>query len=159
MITSRQINNLLEDYVTGKKFFGYYAELFVNPSQSEISKIIKASKEYTDIRELRFIADARLRKVYIWNSYLVLHSSIKRELGYPSDNCSYLFEGTASIKSGKPVVIGWDYYYDMDFMKVPKMNMFIDLLNYKWNWLDNYISGSSAYMNKKKEELDRYLKK
>jgi hypothetical protein len=161
MITARQISELSEDYVTGKKFFGYYTELFVNPSRKEISDIINASKEYTNIRELRFIADARanVRKVYIWNSYLVLHSGIKIELGYPSDNCPYLFEGTASIKSGKPVVISWDYYYEEDFMKLSKMKLFIELLNYNWTWLDSYISGSSAYMNKKKAELDRYLEK
>jgi hypothetical protein len=107
------------------------------------------SKEMKELRKdgdtVRFIADPKNKKVYIFNAKKAIHYNVFGEYGIPSPANS--FHGVASFNNNKIVFERSDYY-----------NVFISLLNLtphnreilksNWSFADKYIKGISDYIKK-----------
>ena len=64
MITSKQVINIAEKYLKGKQYYGNFVDILENPSSSEVTNLFD-SKTPDFLREIRLIADAETKKVYI----------------------------------------------------------------------------------------------
>lgn len=102
MITSKYILRLIEDYYALHKVRGKPVTIYENPTSSDLRELYKSS-----VKEVRFLANAETRKLYIWDSYLAIHDDVRKILGLPSSQettkteSPYLVEGYAQIVSGK----------------------------------------------------------
>lgn len=167
MITSKQINQVIEQYVNAQKTPNGYVQVFSNPSQSELKSIVQNSKSSSSSKcMIRFIADARDRKVYIWDAYLAVHDDGRKIIGFPTSimQTPYLVNGLAWITNGKMIGPSWvsteTVIKDSGSKSNPKERMkcltYLDqVFSYNWDWLDNYISNSSTYVDKKELEIKK----
>lgn len=185
MITSKQIIQLSEDYDKLISIRGQKIPLYSNPTSSdllELNKSIKNSDKF-----IRFIADAKARKVYIWDGTLAIHSDVVTSLGL--GNIAYVREqpnfllGYCSIVSGKLILMNQHDsveklssiidalfgYYAWNFSKpeveikfgkdIRKSKVWtIAFFMYNWSFLSLYISGTSQYINKEKERFEAWRK-
>jgi hypothetical protein len=159
------ITRISENFLVGKKSdYGEYLEIFTNPSLSEFKEMIKRKDgKPVDYGEIRFIADAKKKILYAWNSYVGTHNDARKILGINpnTEETPYLLNGTAFVKN-KPEMIGWD-----DFMfhinAVPfkgthrgdiAYNFLSQAFSYDWSWLDKYMTCSN-FLKRKKYEFDQ----
>lgn len=115
--------------------------IFINPSQKEMSSIIKENES----DKVRFIADSIHKKIYVFD-YRLLHEIASKKYGigyFANDN---VFFGSGRVESGKIKILG-------SFMlSLGDLEDFIgDNLDKKWGWADRY-SNLTDYLFKKKNE-------
>ena len=162
VITSKQVIGISERFLVSKTFPTGYASVFVNPSQSDLVDLKKHSKPGP--LTIRFVADARgSGEVYIWEFSTALHYEVRAELKMPFDyfKDSKILNGQAEMQGGRLVFSnredtflpnalriskkGKEGQYCRDFLKNLKASDF--------SWLERYVSGSTAYINKCKSEF------
>lgn len=158
MITSSQIIKISEDYLLRERNL----EVFVNPTRSELSTIANTSKALYN--QIRFIADAKDQKLYVWDAYLEIHYYVRRliKLNPTVIQTPSIINGTANVTNGRTSIINWTDDYDELLYNISNNNskskeskVFLNkLLNeYRWNWLSNYVSNGTAFINWKKQEM------
>ena len=163
MITSKQILKLAEDYEDRKNIYGKDVLIFKNPTSSDIKEI--KSQHFTT--EVRFIADAKSRLVYVWDANLAIHAPILKALKYPEGsigNSPYLLESLANIVGTKLELTSSqadDMFYFPSFW-VNKRNpisqkLLTQLLEYNWTFADRYISNFSSYVDKFRRSCEIFL--
>lgn len=106
MLTSRQITRLLESYSGAGKSQGRYAEVFENPTMTDYLDLDKsARKQKRVLGRIRFIADAKNKKLYIADAYSCVHRDMLKILNLPSDFLSevhpYVTYGEAILSGNK----------------------------------------------------------
>jgi len=161
LITSRQIIQVSETYVTAKKVPDGYLQVFSNPTSTELSSITK------DKKEIRFIADSKAKKVYVFDSYLATHENVSDLINLRRDDFD-LFFGYAKVSGGKAT---FDRSHDFKIVlnNVSRNDTYGDHArnflkiffnkDQKWEWLDRYISGSLAFIRTCKSQYLDGLKK
>lgn len=155
MITSTQILRLSEEYFNSFNINGYLLKVFVNPNSDDLRELKS--------KRIRFIADNKIKKVYVWNGYNAIHNSVVPKLGYPEQVGFNLFCGEAVVGSSISYLSDADFI-DYIVIKFEKLNLNqkeIDIVKFNlaqnWTWLDKYIDGCSDYMNKMKIKLDKKM--
>ena len=117
MITSKQLNNLLEKYSTSRRTSNGYMEVIENPSSSELINIVKASKKADG--EIRFLADAKTRIVYVFNADLGLHFEARNLLNMGrSEDTPNILDGVGEVSGGRAKVL--DVIYLEKFIEYGK---------------------------------------
>lgn len=160
MITSSQILSIVEEYFNSFNVNGRLLKIFVNPTSDDL-KELKAKR-------VRFIADNKIKKVYIWDGYFAIHNSVVPKLGYPEQVGLNLFCGEAVVGTSKLFLSDADFV-DYIVIKFEKLNLTqkeIEIikfnLNQDWTWLDKYVDGCSNYLltmrNKLNKKLDKKIK-
>ena len=152
MITARKI---LEEYEAARKMGGTYVEIFSNPSQDELS--------FFKGNNIRFIAVASSRKVYVADASKIIHDMMKKllQLRIPSDSavfslskhaepcCSDWLEGLARKIGGtyrtyqSDLVGAMQLYatgdYSLASRKEEARDVLDELLDQNWSWADKYV--------------------
>ena len=170
MITSKQIIEISEKY---KLLYNpgsgqTTTVIFENPTSSDFLDMAKNAKEGgRTLHELRFIANNKDSKVYIADSWYVLHEQMKYALGLPPDSSfektPWLFDGVAIYSGGRARMTTWDKY-DVFITdrghNSPNMNDWIEetLYSYRWKWVDQYVSGFSSVLESYKEKFKKFIK-
>jgi hypothetical protein len=145
MIISKQIITLTEKYLTSKRVHTFNGDrelvLYVNPDTSERQDIILSAKKSQKGGAgpyVRFIADAKAKKVYVWDAYEGDHVTGRNLVGLPATNQSktpWLLYGTGEPAGGyKLKFVAWDskpLYSEYKF--------YFAFLDYDWSWLSPYI--------------------
>lgn len=166
MITSKQILHIIETYIKSKKVFNLQVDIYENPTSSDITSMIKTARE--EVRKfdrVRFIADNNSKKVYVADSYNIIHDHMYTALGMTPNsffNLSYpnLLDGTATLSSGSFVMTNWDRF-GMQINKIDLLDTrlwFEKVFSYNWSWVDRYIKGCSKFVEQKKIKFEDKLK-
>jgi hypothetical protein len=182
MITSKQIT---EEYAALMDARNHKTPIYVNPTSSDLldlNKSIKGSDKY-----VRFIADAKTQKVYVWNGFNALHTDAVTSLKLGSyhsvrDQPNILF-GYSYLKNGKLVLTNqsdsieklgsvvdslssyklWDFsaseLKDKFGNDIKKdSNWATAFFIYNWSFLSKYISGTSQYIDREKTKFIEWKK-
>lgn len=154
MITSNQIIKLSEEYFNTKKVHGFDVPVYRNPTSDEVKslKVMNVG--------VRFIADSKSRKVYIWDASKSIHNEIFSflvSLGVESwNNLDYCVNGLASVSnSGTLNFIVWDFADRPGDMNIDIVNYFKKISSQDWQWLDRHIPGASVFLTKKIIEVKK----
>jgi hypothetical protein len=135
MIRSSQI---LEEYLTLLRQGDTGYTIFVNPDRSEL-------RELGD--DVRFIADAKKKKVYVWNAE-ILHDEIAEflHLGVADPK---KFWGVATRRGQKYIVNKSDTLVYLSYIHItPRFSSsvtsghLLEFLSQEWTWLDRYIEAT-----------------
>jgi hypothetical protein len=159
LLTAKKISEISEEYFSAKRVRANFVEVYVNPTQSEI--ISACSK---DSKRIRFTANAKNQKVFIWNAMNAIHYDMLPMLGQEyTDVYPNIIGGLAEVQGGKTVMVGWDnFHHIMDVMSSSSRSNAIEFLtklfSYNWSWLDKYFQATN-YINKRKLEFENYLQK
>jgi hypothetical protein len=164
VIKAIHISLIVEEYFSSKKVPGGYLEIFENPTQSEVKEITKKHQEKRGIGEVRFTADAKLKKVYVWDSWVATHQEARNVIGIkdPPEDTPYLLNGTAYVEdNNKPKMMTWDdFNFNINavpFKNTKPGNVAYEFLNsvfsYKWDWLEKYVRCSNL-LSRSKEKFD-----
>jgi hypothetical protein len=153
LITSRHIVILLEDYLDSVNYGGRNVQVFVNPTFDDYKEL--------NAKKVRFIADAKSKKIYVWNAYFAIHNAIAYKIGLEPRMDVDLFSGES------------DYYNNKLYMKessrlrgyvknVKQGNArplehqyLVNFFNQNWSWLDKYIDGAVQYINDNKQKFEK----
>ena len=130
------IDLVLEKYLTADKSpvrAGEMVEIFYNPTPSEMREI---QRSY-GMGAIRFIADDRTKKIYMWNAELMLHlqawMKIKSEVG---DNRRLY--STFTLMSGEYYKDGSYDWYSMTLNDQDDLTL---MYVADWSWTDKFIKG------------------
>jgi hypothetical protein len=153
MITSKQIINLTEKYLKGKQYYGNFVDILENPSNREVVDLFgKKVPEF--LKDIRFIADAETKKVYVWNSELATHNMVQNDVGYPNVNDKpNIILGTGKVSGGKPTITEWDF--SRYFASKKNLDFLGKIFSYKWDWLSVYVNNMKEFLS---TEEEKYLK-
>jgi hypothetical protein len=150
LITSRQIIQISEEWAKSPKIFGKPVNIYVNPGSSDIKDMYKLMTNSSN-KEIRFFADAKAQKVFVADAMLIQHQDIEKAMGYKPidygyDVPEYYIEGMGHIGGGRIIL-----HANEDETSV------LDTQGkYNWSFLEKYISGITAYLEKIKK---KYAKK
>lgn len=155
MITSRQMTILLEQWlqsVPSPFKANTIVDIYVNPTSSDIMELRKAR-----INTLRFIADSKIKKLYVWDGSSLLHGQVAKSLGIGSRIDFYqsipdqTLIGSAMIEGGKLRASYSDYFYqiikDLNHYRdttgvsdyfTRKLNYFLSVKS-DFKWLSPYL--------------------
>jgi urate oxidase len=104
-------------------------EVFVNPSQKELRR--QATEGW-----IRFIADNKTKKLYIWGGLIELHDIVWRRMKIDSrkaTNSSSLLSGSAKKKGTRFTMV------DSSTLRLGKEEVISDIKNTDWSWIERYI--------------------
>jgi hypothetical protein len=156
--------DILEAYHSGFLSSIAYAEVFENPSQSELFALIRKSP----YRNVRFYAEAKSRTVYAWDADRSTHTEVWNNLRLhqicsgislsflKGGTCSHILEGIAEKKGSKcqmlashvlgmaADIIRDNYAPEKD--RTLCQDFLEDFLSYDWGWVNRYIHVTS-YLN------------
>ena len=153
MITSKQVTNILEKTLKWKQYYGEKVEILENPSSSEVIDLFD-SKTPDFLREIRLIADADTKKVYVWNAELATHNMVQSDIGYPNlNNKPNLILGMGKLSGGKSIITEWDY--SRFYASKSNLDFLGKLFSYNWSWLSSYISNITSFLS---VEIEKYKK-
>lgn len=151
MVTSKQILSLLESYVTSGlccivKVAGKLTEIkfpiYVNPGSSDLIELEKAARfDNRKLKELRFIADAKAKKLYVCDAFLGLHEKMLSALKFSTSDKT-IVGGIITMSGGKP------YYLDIFVQSSESFKL-------DWTFADRYVSRFSSEMEKIAYEYNR----
>ena len=81
MIKIRKFNEEFYDAIQ----YGHYHEIFVNPTKKELDIVYNEGMEIEGYRGIRFIADNKNKKLYVFNSDMLHGGIVKRifKINYP----------------------------------------------------------------------------
>jgi hypothetical protein len=92
-------SRILEEYITlysrSRGDSTHTTPLFVNPDSNELRELGN---------DIRFIADSRREKVYVWNAYKELHCFMAEFLYGDDETPPHMFWGTAEREGGKYII-------------------------------------------------------
>lgn len=120
-------------------------EIFVNPSWSEISKIDEVEQ-----RGVRFIADPKKKKIYVWPAYEAIHLTVfeKAMKKNWTDKFNY-FMGEAKKRGDQLIVFASD---SLEY--APEKYSWIANIN--WSWTKRYNIDVDTYLKKWKKKLEKF---
>jgi hypothetical protein len=160
VITSKQI---LEEYYSSVKTFMGYAEVFENPTTSDL---LSLEKNFTSkmLDNVRYLANTETKIVYVWDANLALHKDIRKilKLPYEPEKAPYTMHGEANLTGGKIKFINAEIGNNISALKlknvpnhrIKQIKKYLNLVfQYNWDWLDKYINGIGEYINKEREQL------
>ncbi len=142
--------------MNSRQYYEQENALYVNPTKSEIYKASKAAGPGSG--DIRFIADSRNKKFFVWNAEVEIHPhvapmlvkarEIKPVTKYPSAwQSPYFLMGIAKVeKNGKLKLTNCDNWEWNESSSWIKEAVFKD-----WTWIKGYFSDMSL--------LDYYRKK
>lgn len=132
MLTSYQISNLLESYSGSGKSQGRYAEVFENPTMTDYLDLDKsARKQKRVLGRIRFIADAKNRKLYIADAYSCVHRDMLKILNLPS---GFLSEAHPYVKYGEATLSGNKLKVEHSLSSSSTTSQ-----NFNWDWIKDYF--------------------
>lgn len=99
-------------------------DVFLNPSPSDVKDIKNAGSTY-----VRFIADKRNQKLYIWGGSLAMHEDVGLSLGM-----RYV-HGTDDYIPGEADIEGFTLKLNNDY----DLDLFLKLSHEGWEWVKKYI--------------------
>ena len=141
------IDLLVEKYMMGFKKLGNIVDVFVNPSKKELSEVG---------RMYRFIADAKHKKLYVFN-HNIYHNDVWLHLQQELNDRRSLYEAYdlfgGAIESNR--VFNWgfnDNYYDYQVMEHWLENP--DMFSWAKKWTD-----IDVWMKKNKFKMEAYVEK
>jgi hypothetical protein len=150
VITSKQIDKLLEVYSGTLKLYGQAYTFYKNPSFSDFKQLVKEAKEHEDgpkkLDEMKFVANAKDKNVYVADGYWVTHIDILSNLSLPSHDAPWLFYGYARWSGGVAKFDTSLIHYATDEFRTNK-KLLSAFLSYDWSFVDNYISGTTSAIN------------
>uniref|UniRef100_A0A6M3K3V2 Uncharacterized protein n=1 Tax=viral metagenome TaxID=1070528 RepID=A0A6M3K3V2_9ZZZZ len=129
-----------------EKYFGRKmdTEVFINPTIKEIMGI--------GSNDIRFVADNKKKKFYIWDAYKNIHVSIWDNVIGDSNrefNDKTLFTGIAKLKGGKMHMhMSDELEHDKN---TTERSVIQSLFENDWDWVDKYIIDFSIYIKKMRE--------
>lgn len=153
MITSKQIIFLLESYYDSVNSGGRNIQIFVNPTPDDYKEL--------NAKKVRFIADAKNKKIYVWNAYFAIHNAIAYKIGLEPRMEVDLFSGES------------DYYSNKLYMKESsrvrnyvknrndsskEQKYLTNFFSQNWSWLDKYVDGAVQYVNDNKQKFEKMNK-
>ena len=131
MITSSQVITISENYLRLAKTHGKTFEIYENPTLSDIShlKSFVLQNYNRKVDDLKFIADAKTKKLYVVDAWVTNHNDVCDILGLGDCNMQYnLLSGMArATGSGKPVV---EAMFGLNLKTKSK---------YSWLWIGEYL--------------------
>jgi hypothetical protein len=151
----RLLKYINEEYFMRVKNSNNSVEVFLNPSRKEFKEIA------ANINSVRFIANKKTKKVYVWNTYEAIHSDMYK-LIFKGDFQKETFErkiipGIADVlSSGKSIMYSsdWlgDFFYRGEYGLTIK-----DLENTKkdFQWMNKYINIDRYFKDLKNDVNDR----
>lgn len=158
MITSKFIINVFEKYFDSKNVAGRLVTIFENPDKSEFKELEQAARKSGGDNILRFIADGKNQKMYVWDAYNARHADVRQVLRLPPDfeNSPGVLDGYLDVSTIPVKMFAWEdiQYYIIMYKnkKSKKLNSyFSNLFTYNWSWLDRYADCSKFISNQQKE--------
>lgn len=182
MITSRQILKISEQWIPAH---GVRTDVFENPDSSDIRDLYKSIKESDKF--VRFYADAKTQKVYVWNGHEAIHAEVMKGLGFSGSyqqalDTPYLLIGYGKIQGGRIALYNQDdsirkvsgaidilnSYFQWDLSPKAVKSRFgpyiteektwlLQFFKYNWSFVDRYISGIGNYINTEKKRFQDWL--
>jgi hypothetical protein len=122
MIKSNRIIEICEEWIKTVSGHGGRIDVFVNPSSSDYLEIYKGSK----YQIIKFIADNKNKKVYVWNADTGIHRDVLSELGLMSQLQKYnpdILVGDGVLSNGKAKI----------------RDSGINATRVDWSWIGKYI--------------------
>lgn len=172
MITANQTIQLAEEYLGVVKIDGKPVVVYKNPTSSDIQEIIKSFDKDNRHFRVRFIIDLKTKSVYVWDAYLAVHQQIWKSGLLSQYSSESQLTGEALIKSNKLEFLNSDIllsFIDMvtivgrydkpKTMKEKQDNWLVKFFNMDWSWSYKYISGLKEFIDKKRKELDNWIKR
>lgn len=162
MITSKQIQKLFEDYSKMGNVRGLPVTIYNNPTKSDFLALQKEAKELNKkVDNIRYIADAKTKTIYVFNAEFAIHKEVKGILNLPIDplKAPYILNGEATLRSGTLVPISersttiskiLSNYLNYPGNKVENSNYLKEVFSYNWDWLYSYV--------KVKKEIEGFRK-
>jgi len=123
-----------EEYLTRLKRKGQSFEVFVNPS-------VKEMKQVDEMDGVRFTADNKDKKVYVWDSFVAIHNDVwDLETGkgrnFNRESCETVLHGECELKGGKYVMnFSDEIHYQMD-----NKTFYIRDIIKDFKWVNRYIN-------------------
>lgn len=176
MITANQIVKLSEEWFCNVKNGNISASVFVNPGSSDIMEIYKTavSSNRPGLPSIRFIADSKSQKVYVWDAYYAYHDDVAKVLGFSRpneylDEPSFVYDGYGVISQGKLVgndkhgttsnidmllgSLGTNRKYFSDRQIKERLDILRTVLSRNWSFIDKYIPGFNKIIEKRKHDF------
>jgi len=155
MITSNQINKLLEEYFKTVSGLMMPTPIFVNPSSTDFKELYQNNKSH----EARFILDNKAKKAYIWDANSALHGMVAREVGiYSQFNKNYpedILSGYGVIRNGKVYMTNSDTLEIIMSGPGPHDKEYLSgLVKINWSWASRYVD-STEFLNKIRSILNK----
>lgn len=154
MISSNFISQIIERYFASKNIgSGNELVIYENPDRSErqdIAILAKMTQKGGSGPYVRIIADAKSKKVYVWDAFYAEHTVGRSVIGLPSTNpvqTPWLLYGTCLVKGSNFELHEWDSkpsYKDFKF--------FDDFFSYDWMWLKPYVDTKEYF-----DDMHRWL--
>ena len=144
-----------EEYFQRVKVRGKSIEVFKNPSRKEFIELRDKSEPFNTVR---FIADDKTKKVYIWPVLDSIHADMYRAfLGSNFGRAvsdRVIIPGVADVlRSGKSNMYSSDWLRD-NFLNHGSVEEVYDMYN-KFKWVNNYINIDNWFKNIKEDMKDR----
>lgn len=180
MIMSNQIIRLLEEWVMSVKVGSRICNFYVNPNSSDLKELFQSVKLSNSGYQVRYIADAKTQKVYVWDSYLLDHFKACQALhlgdfykycALPTTQIGYavVSSGKLSFYDSSPLDTMADSIFmirelkyvrdELAFERFKNYERFlISFFNSNWGFLDRYIPGAARYFQQEKERYLQYKK-
>lgn len=147
----KDIDLVIEKFLTGYSQYGKSIEIFENPTKKEQGIARKGDNSYS--RDLRFIADGEKKRLWIWNAGQALHSDswevISKEIG----DSRRLYKDFELVSGEIDVSEHLNVYYVVDF---GGRNMAEAVLDIDWSWADKYFKGfGQKFEDAVRHEMER----
>lgn len=109
--------------------YGQDVKYWINPSIPEMEKALKESSG----EELRFVADNKTKKLYVWNAYQAIHAEVAKVVFdklYSDRNYGRYLKGVIA-KEGSDLVARPEFTYGIELRKKFKYEPMLK----KWKWI------------------------
>ena len=145
MITAERILDFLEKKLTPVIEYKKEVNRFENPDDSDLEEL-----RTLGVKEVGFIANARTKKVFVWDSTLAIPTELSKDLvgvsGYNLNKSTDVIFGTAGLSS-----TGLFLRDRRDITVSSLVKNFNRTFDKKWSWVDKYLSGFSSILKQKVE--------
>lgn len=170
MITSSFISSKCEDWLASIKIRNAICDIFVNPGSQDLKDLFQSLKMSRAGESVRYVVDAKARKVYVWDAYLLSHEDFAKYQGV-SNFAKYMTPnihvGYSSFQNGKisfsdpsPLDKSSVYIYGLkhllEYTEISKYSLkdylkeyddfLVPFYKYNWSFADRYISGVSQFL-------------
>ena len=132
MNKAQYLLQLTEKWAVGFKHHGIYIEIFEDPDRRELEELGRTSTH----GEIRFAADSKTKKLYVWDADLAVHPAVLEQLGFSRDEWRRghrFLLGTASKRGGQWV-----------FFESDRLNTWSELIpgtfKHDWGWVNRSIN-------------------
>ena len=166
MITSKHISSTCEEWVSAPKVRGIKIDVYENPGSTDYKELNKN----TNRGIVRFIADAKSKKVFVWDAYLATHFDVADKLRSEgriggSTYRDTLLRGQANLSGGSSKMTDTDTFGNMDALeKAVRSKQILGVLtdyfvrydiifDTDWSWVSKYVN--CQYLVDMKNRFDK----